>query len=135
MPRGASHLFTRRGNRPFVLLSVAGGEACEMPKSLLWLDARLGTAFDQERGHAFQLLALRLVERAAAVGVLPEGEGSLGLSGHGRITGIQSTSPPGTFPVFGNSSADSDASCPGLKRVPPASRAPPIAAESTLRGV
>lgn len=32
VPRGASHSFTRRGNRPLVLLSVLGGEACETAK-------------------------------------------------------------------------------------------------------
>ena len=32
VPRGASHSFTRRGNRPLVLLSVLGGEACEAAK-------------------------------------------------------------------------------------------------------
>jgi mannose-6-phosphate isomerase-like protein (cupin superfamily) len=32
VPRGASHSFTRRGNRPLVLLAVLGGEPCEMAK-------------------------------------------------------------------------------------------------------
>ena len=32
VPRGASHSFTRRGNRPLVLLMVLGGEACETAK-------------------------------------------------------------------------------------------------------
>jgi mannose-6-phosphate isomerase-like protein (cupin superfamily) len=32
VPRGASHSFARRGNRPLVLLAVLGGEPCEMAK-------------------------------------------------------------------------------------------------------
>jgi mannose-6-phosphate isomerase-like protein (cupin superfamily) len=29
VPRGGSHSFDRRGNRPLVLLSVLGGEPCD----------------------------------------------------------------------------------------------------------
>jgi mannose-6-phosphate isomerase-like protein (cupin superfamily) len=32
VPRGASHSFERRGNRPLVLLAVLGGEPCETAK-------------------------------------------------------------------------------------------------------
>ena len=32
VPRGASHSFERRGNRPLVLLAVLGGEPCEAAK-------------------------------------------------------------------------------------------------------
>lgn len=32
VPRGATHSFVRRGNRPFVLLSTLSGEPCEEPK-------------------------------------------------------------------------------------------------------
>jgi hypothetical protein len=32
VPRGTSHSFERRGNRPLILLAVLGGEACEQAK-------------------------------------------------------------------------------------------------------
>jgi mannose-6-phosphate isomerase-like protein (cupin superfamily) len=32
VPRGTSHSFERRGNRPLILLAVLGGEACESAK-------------------------------------------------------------------------------------------------------
>jgi len=32
VPRGTTHSFTRRGNRPLILLAVLSGEPCEQPK-------------------------------------------------------------------------------------------------------
>jgi mannose-6-phosphate isomerase-like protein (cupin superfamily) len=32
VPRGTRHSFTKKGNRPLILLSVLGGEPCEQAK-------------------------------------------------------------------------------------------------------